>query len=118
MNMDHAMSDIEKYIRKRRARNPKAWADFDAKYRQYALGLLLAEHRQKAGLTLSVLAKRMKMQKSALSRLENHGEDIRLSTIARYVDATGLPLALKIYPGEGGSVKRMGKAAFLQFECV
>ncbi|HTB64548.1 MAG TPA: helix-turn-helix transcriptional regulator [Opitutales bacterium] len=110
------MSDIEKYIRKRRNRNPRAWADFDAKYRQYALGLLLAEHRQKAGLTLSVLAKRMRMQKSALSRLENHGEDMRLSTIARYVDATRRPLSLKIYPGEGATAKGAGKSAFLQFE--
>jgi transcriptional regulator with XRE-family HTH domain len=110
------MSDIEKYIRKRQARNPRAWADFDAKYRQYALGLLLAEHREKSGLTLSVLAKRMGMQKSALSRLENHGEDMRLSTIARYVNATGRPLAFKIYPGEGGAAKGVGKSAFLQLE--
>jgi transcriptional regulator with XRE-family HTH domain len=102
------MSDIEKYISERKAKNPKIWADFDARYRQYAIGLLLAEHRQKAGLSLTTLARRMKMQKSALSRLENHGEDVRLSTIARYVQATGHPMVFKIYPkgskpGKGAS---------------
>jgi hypothetical protein len=38
------------------------------------------------------------MQKTALSRLENHGEDVRLSTITRYVEATGRPLSLRIFP--------------------
>jgi transcriptional regulator with XRE-family HTH domain len=45
--------------------------------------MLLAEHREKSGLTQSQFAKRVKMQKTALSRLENHGEDVRLSTITR-----------------------------------
>lgn len=35
------MSDIEKYIAARKARNPKAWADFDQNYRRYAIGMLL-----------------------------------------------------------------------------
>jgi len=60
--------------------------------------MLLAEHREKAGFSLSQLAKRIKMQKTALSRLENHGEDVLLSTITRYVEATGRPIALRIFP--------------------
>jgi HTH-type transcriptional regulator/antitoxin HipB len=92
------MSDIEQFIKERKARNPKAWADFEDKYRRYAVGMLLAEHREKAGLSLSQMARRIKMQKAALSRLENHGEDVRLSTITRYVEATGRPLALRISP--------------------
>ncbi len=92
------MSDIEKFISERKTRNPKAWASFDTEYQQYAVGMLLAEHREKSGLTLTELARRMKMQKGSLSRLENHGEDVRLSTIARYVQATGRPLSLRISP--------------------
>lgn len=93
------MSDIEKFIAARKARNPKAWAKFDENYHRYAIGMLLAAHREKSGLTLAEFAQRVKMQKSALSRLENHGEDVRLSTIARYVEATGRPLSLKLFPG-------------------
>ncbi|HEY1793328.1 MAG TPA: helix-turn-helix transcriptional regulator [Opitutaceae bacterium] len=92
------MSDIEKFISERKARSPRAWANFEDKYRRFAIGMLLAEHREKSGLTLSQFAKRVKMQKTALSRLENHGEDVRLSTITRYVEATGRSLELKITP--------------------
>ena len=92
------MSEIEKFISGRKARNPKAWANFEGRYQKYAIGMLLAEHREKSGMSLGQFAKRVKMQKTALSRLENHGEDVRLSTITRYVEATGLPLALKISP--------------------
>ncbi len=63
--------------------------------------MLLAEHREKSGLTLSQLAKRINMQKAALSRLENHGEDVRLPTLARYVEAPGRPLSLTIFPSAG-----------------
>jgi transcriptional regulator with XRE-family HTH domain len=100
------MSDIEKFISEKKVKSPKAWAGFEDKYRRYAIGMLLAEHREKAGLSLAEFAKRVRMQKSALSRLENHGDDVKLSTITRYVEATGRPLALRIFPG----ARRKGKA--------
>jgi HTH-type transcriptional regulator/antitoxin HipB len=92
------MSDIEKFIAARKAKNPKAWADFDTKYRRYAIGMLLARHRERAGLSLLQMARLTKMNKTALSRLENHGVDVRLSTISRYVQATGRPFELKFAP--------------------
>ena len=104
------MSEIERFISERKARSPRAWANFEDKYRQYAIGMLLAQHREKAGFTLGEFAKRTKMAKAALSRLENHGEDVRLSTITRYVQATGQPLALTIVPTASGQY-RFGKLA-------
>src|SRR5580700_2739123 len=92
------MSDIEKFITARKAKNPKAWADFDTKYRSYAIGMLLARHRQRANLSLSQFSKLTNMNKTALSRLENHGVDVRLSTITRYVQATGRPFELRFNP--------------------
>ncbi len=92
------MSDVEKFISERKSKNPKAWAGFDEKYRKYAIGMLLAEYRVKSGMTLGEFARKSKMEKSALSRLENHGEDVRLSTIARYVETAGRPLELKFFP--------------------
>lgn len=104
------MSDIEKFISERKTRSPKAWDGFEDKYRKYAIGMLLAEHREKSGLTLTQMARRIKMEKAALSRLENHGEDVRLSTITRYVEATGQSLSLKIVPTAGRKRPR-GKLA-------
>jgi DNA-binding XRE family transcriptional regulator len=94
------MSDIEKFITARKTKSPKAWAGFEQKYEEYALGLQLAELREKAGLSLTELARRTKMHKTSLSRLENHGEDALLSTIRRYVEATGHPLQIAISPGK------------------
>jgi transcriptional regulator with XRE-family HTH domain len=110
------MSDIEKFISERKARNPRAWADLEEKYHKYAIGMLLAEHREKAGLSLGEFAKRAKMQKAALSRLENHGEDVRLSTITRYVEATGRPLALRIFPSAQRRAKNRKLAALVELE--
>lgn len=103
------MSDIEKFISERKARNPKAWSGFEQRYHRYAIGLLLAGHRQRSGLSLGQLAKVTHMQKAALSRLENHGEDVRLSTITRYVEATGRPLVLKIRPNGRGAKRSSGR---------
>ena len=108
------MSDIEKFISERKASRPKAWEGFEEKYRRYAIGMLLAEHRENAGMSLSQLAKRIKMQKAALSRLENHGEDVRLSTITRYVEATGRPLSLRISPHSGRHVRGRKLAATVE----
>jgi len=100
------MSDIDDFIAARKARNPKAWAKFDKNYQRYAIGMLLAAHRERSGLSLTALAKKIRMQKTALSRLENHGEDVRLSTISRYVEATGQPFNLRISPAKAGSKHR------------
>ena len=104
------MSEIEQFISERKKRNPKTWANFEEKYRQYAIGMLLAQHRENAGFSLGEFAKRTKMAKATLSRLENHGEDVRLSTITRYVQATGQSLALTIVPTASGHY-RFGKLA-------
>ena len=108
------MSDIEKFIQERKAKSPKAWAGFEQKYRKYAIGMLLAEYREQSGLSLGEFAKKVKMEKSALSRLENHGEDVRLSTITRYVEAIGRPIELKIYPTAKGRSTASGTRIELQ----
>ena len=53
------MSDIDQFIRERKGRNPEAWARFEGKYRTYAIGLLLPEHRDKAGLSLEQFPQRV-----------------------------------------------------------
>jgi len=108
------MSEIEKFISKRKARNPKAWAKFEEKYRTYAIGMLLGEHRARSGLSLSQFARRTHLQKTAISRLENHGEDVRISTITRYVEATRKPLVLRIYPSAKPRSHKLFAAVELQ----
>jgi transcriptional regulator with XRE-family HTH domain len=49
-----------------------------------------------AGLTQEELASRLKTKKTAISRIENHAEDIKLSTLERIATALGKQLKIKI----------------------
>ncbi len=53
------------------------------------MGLLLKAARKEAGLTQEQVATKLHTKKTAISRLENHAEDIRLSTLERYASAIG-----------------------------
>ncbi len=90
------MDDLEKYIEKRKNRS-RAFADgFEVGYEQFKIGVLLRNAREEAGLTQDEVAARLRTKKSAISRIENHAEDIRLSTLEKFAEAIGKRLRLKI----------------------
>ena len=90
------MSDLKKYISERKKRDTKFAEDFEIGYEQFKLGELLRQAREKAGLTQEELAKRMNTKKSAISRIENHAEDIKLSTLEKFAQAIGKTLRLQV----------------------
>ena len=90
------MSDLQKYISKRKKRDAEFAEDFEIGYEQFKLGALLREAREKAGLTQEELARRMNTKKSAISRIENHAEDIKLSTLEKFAQAIGKTLRLRV----------------------
>lgn len=90
------MDDLEKYIDKRKKRSPAFSAGFETGYEQFKIGIVLRTAREKAGLTQDELAERLCTKKSAISRIENHAEDIRLSTLEKFAEAIGKRLTLKI----------------------
>ena len=57
---------------------------------------MLRQAREAAGLTQEELARRLKTKKTAISRIENHAEDIKLSTLERVASALGRRLEVKI----------------------
>jgi HTH-type transcriptional regulator / antitoxin HipB len=65
-------------------------------YEQFRIGVVLKQAREKAGLTQEELARRLKTKKTAISRIENHAEDIRLSTLEKVAHALGKRLEVKI----------------------
>lgn len=90
------MDDLEKYIEKRKKRS-SAFADgFETGYEQFKIGAMLRTAREEAGLSQAELAGRLRTKKSAISRIENHAEDIRLSTLEKFAEAIGKRLSLKI----------------------
>ncbi|OGV75077.1 MAG: transcriptional regulator [Lentisphaerae bacterium RIFOXYA12_64_32] len=90
------MSDLQKYIKERKARDPEFARGFDSGYEQFKIGAMLKQARVEAGVTQEELAARLHTKKTAISRIENHAEDIKLSTIERFAEAIGKRLTLKI----------------------
>ncbi|MCK4485821.1 MAG: helix-turn-helix transcriptional regulator [Desulfobacterales bacterium] len=83
------MSDVEKYISKRKAKGPRFAQGFEEGYEEFKIGVLLKQAREQAGLTQEQLAKMLKTKKTAISRIENHAQDIKLSTIQKVAKALG-----------------------------
>ncbi len=90
------MDDLDKYIEKRKKLSPKFSKNFDKGYEQFKIGVILKQARLEAGLTQEQVAKRLRTKKSAISRIENHAEDIRLSTLVNYAQAIGRNLHLEV----------------------
>lgn len=90
------MDDLEKYIDKRKKKNPEFAKNFEKGYESFKIGLLLRQARKEAGVTQEELALKLRTKKSAISRIENHSEDIRLSTLKNYVEALGRNLQVHI----------------------
>ena len=90
------MSDLKKYVARRKASDPEFAENYEVGYLQFKIGVLLRQAREEAGLTQEEVAQRLDTQKSAISRIENHAEDIRLSTLEKYARAIGKRLHLSV----------------------
>jgi DNA-binding XRE family transcriptional regulator len=90
------MSDVKKYIEKRAAKDKVFALEFEEGYAEFKIGVLLRQAREVSGLTQEEVARRLKTQKSAISRIENHADDVRLSTLRKYAQAIGANLQIKL----------------------
>jgi len=90
------MDDLDRFIDEQKKKDPEFAKDFEEGYRNFKIGILLRQAREEAGLTQEEIAAKLKTKKSAISRIENHAEDIRLSTLHRYAGALGKSLHLFI----------------------
>jgi HTH-type transcriptional regulator / antitoxin HipB len=90
------MSNVKRYIQNRAERDPEFAENFDSGYADFKIGVILRQAREAAGLTQDEVAKRLQTQKSAISRIENHADDVRLSTIQRYAEAVGASLQIRL----------------------
>ena len=57
---------------------------------------MLKVAREEAGLTQEQLAKKLNTKKTAISRIENHAEDIKLSTLEKFAQALGKSLRVEV----------------------
>ena len=90
------MSDLQKYIKQRQSVDAEFAAHYEDGYQSFKFGEALKTARQEAGMTQSELADMLDTKKSAISRIENHSEDVKLSTLEKFASALGKKLEVRL----------------------
>ena len=90
------MSDLQKFIKKQKSKDAKFAKDFDIGYEEFKIGVILKEARKSCGFTQEELARKLHTKKSVISRMENHAEDIKLSTLGKVAVALGTKIQIKV----------------------
>jgi len=90
------MGDLTSYIAKRKSRDPEFAKGYEAEYQEFKIGVMLKMAREEAGLTQEQLAEKLHTKKTAISRIENHAEDIKVSTLEKFAQALGKTLHIEV----------------------
>lgn len=90
------MSDLKKYIQKRKKDDVNFAKNFESSYEEFKIGEMLKQARVEVGLTQEEIAQRLHTKKSAISRIENHAQDIKLSTLQNFAHILGKELKVEL----------------------
>jgi transcriptional regulator with XRE-family HTH domain len=100
------MDDLDRAIAETALQDARFRASYDREFQALFAGVMLKQARKEAKLTQAQIAERLGTHKSAISRIENHAQDIRLSTLQRYAQAVGCILKLELMPESEGTVEK------------
>lgn len=90
------MSDLQKYIKNRKAKDPEFAKNFEEGYQSFKIGVLLKQAREEAMLTQAEVAAQLKIRKSLISRIENHSEEIKLVTLEKVASVLGKRIEIAV----------------------
>lgn len=90
------MSDLQKYIDKRKSQDNEFAKSFDSGYEEFKIGKMFKQTRKELGLTQEYIAQKLGTKKSSISRIENHAVDIKLSTLQNFANAMGKEVKVEI----------------------
>ena len=83
------MSTFREYLEERKKRDPEFASEYEKNYEAFKLGSMIKALREDSGITQQELADKIGSKKSTISRMENHAEDVRLSTLQKVAAACG-----------------------------
>ncbi|HEX5442605.1 MAG TPA: helix-turn-helix transcriptional regulator [Pirellulales bacterium] len=89
-------SDLDQSVRRWKKKHPELAVSFDDQYEIFKIGVMLREAREAAGISQAELAAMVDTQRTAISRLENRAQDVKLSTIEKVARALGRRLKLQL----------------------
>ena len=90
------MSDLQKYIEKKKKQDSQFAKNFDRGYEEFKIGEILKQARKDIGLSQEDVAIKLHTKKSAISRIENHAQDIKLSTLQNFANILGKELKIQL----------------------
>ena len=90
------MSDLQRYVQARQTRDESFADDLETGYTNFKIGVLLRQAREAAGLTQAEVAQRLQTPSTAISQMENHAEEVRLSLLKRYAEVLGKQLHISL----------------------
>jgi HTH-type transcriptional regulator/antitoxin HipB len=90
------VSDLKVYIDGRKKSDSEFAENYDKGFQDFKLGVMLRQAREDAGLTQEELARKICTKKTAISRIENHAEDMKLSTLEKFANALGKQLTISV----------------------
>ena len=90
--MNNDTFDLDDYISQRKEKDSDFANGFDSGYEEFKIGMMIKEMRLENGMTQEQLAEKLNTKKSVISRMENHSEDIRLSTLQKVAAVFGKQL--------------------------
>ena len=90
------MSDLQNYIIKRKKMDSSFEENFDSGYQEFKIGEILKQARKENGLSQEEVAIKLHTKKSAISRIENHAQDIKLSTLQNFAHVIGKELRVQL----------------------
>jgi len=70
------LKTLKSYVAKRKSSDSAFAQGYESGYEEFKIGAMLKLARDEAGLTQDQLDKRLNTKKTAISRIENHAEDI------------------------------------------
>lgn len=89
--------ELQAFIDEQKALSPGFAEGYDEGYRNFRIGVMLKQARLNVGMSQVEVAQKLKTLKSAISRIENHSEDVKLSTLSSYAEALGKKLDISIH---------------------
>ena len=93
------LKSLNDYIQEEK-KNSKSFSDqFDTGYetfKAHVIGEMIRDARKKAGYTQEEIANKIHTKKQAISRLEKHCENIKLSTLFSVANAIGKKIEINI----------------------
>ncbi|MDY6398127.1 MAG: helix-turn-helix transcriptional regulator [Treponema sp.] len=92
--MENKTFDLDDYIFARKEKDSDFAKDFDTGYEDFKIGMMIKEMRLENGMTQEQLAEKLDTKKSVISRMENHSEDIKLSTLQKIASVFGKQLRI------------------------